>query len=961
VIKVNAMKRFGFAGLLLVFVLAMPVHAMRTPVKEAAGSSAAEEHGAELAIDGSIFTYFSTEAQSEAAAEQWLQLDFGFVQHGVNRVRMYPREGGEGFPIAFSILHSRDGERWEEAPGGRRGRMGDPDWRPVVVNLDGPVDARYLRVRAEQLPAGEDGRYAMQIAQIAVEQARDDEPDRRVAPVEVQATRNADETYRLVNNSLADGWPAMGEESLTLVYAKRYLFTGVVLWPREGEEIGRFDLEVETSVDGETFESALRTAGEDHSDGPLRFSFEPVNARMLRITFNVPMELGQVTAEVGAPFLSDMPGNFDRIWNELWLQFGSQADGRNVPGPRYGHANWFEWTTRKIMWADEPAYREGMKRQVRDYPINPEGYVWSWNTNIRWPAGGAYHFAGQAKYMMGVYRIAMWDGPEFLAVVDEVKRNDIPTTIEWRDRRRPDLAEPGDRLGQSFEMDRPFRGVGGQFPTYRTRDSSMTLRLYRDGPGGEEVARRRAENVADNSFVFVEVEEALPPGRYYLEMSEVEGTIAWGTMEEDTNPTGRAYRDGEPLEKGDRALRVQLAEQDPFKTYASQGKTQWEKVVMAMHYMERELGGSEGLLIIDNGENDGTRHGEPSNYWDNLNMGYKEPYTNLYFVAACSAMSELAQVRGEAEMAEHYRELAQLARRRYNETFWDDEKGRYVSTIDINGEVWDFGLTFLNMEAMAYGIPEPEQAEQILQWLDGGRIIEGDRSGGADIYHFRIAPRANTLAIEDMGEPFWWNSIAGAINPDGNAKYGEHLENGGCIFYTTFYDIMARHRYRGIDDAFGRMRTIVDEYAVDELIRKPANHVGANWRMGVTSPFPESGLVPTAFLFAIMGVDATADGLVIAPDLPREMNEAQVRRLYFRGRLYDIHVTGDGITLRSHSDEAHKLPLVFAGLVPGAPYELTVEGEDELLKIGADADADGRLRRMISLPAHGTVYLVPSQ
>ena len=123
---------------------------------------------------------------------------------------------------------------------------------------------------------------------------------------------------------------------------------------------------------------------------------------------------------------------------------------------------------------------------------------------------------------------------------------------------RPDRLEPRHTLGQSLTADKPVAAVGGCFPTWTTMDSAMTLALYRDGPGGERLLTRRFESIADNSWLMLEAEPTLPPGTYYLEMSEPSGTVGWWTNSQDVFADGQAMADGLPV-PGDRTLRVQVA------------------------------------------------------------------------------------------------------------------------------------------------------------------------------------------------------------------------------------------------------------------------------------------------------------------------------------------------------------------------------------------------------------------
>ena len=94
------------------------------------------------------------------------------------------------------------------------------------------------------------------------------------------------------------------------------------------------------------------------------------------------------------------------------------------------------------------------------------------------------------------------------------------------------------------------------------------------------------------------------------------------------------------------------------------------------------------------------------------------------------------------------------------------------------------------MEAIYYGLTDQYKEEIIYTWIVGNRAVEGDRSSGEDIYHFKIAPRVTTAAIEDGPSKqvdgrlqYWYFDWYGAANVTGSHSYGQHFQNGGTIFY----------------------------------------------------------------------------------------------------------------------------------------------------------------------------------
>lgn len=336
----------------------------------------------------------------------------------------------------------------------------------------------------------------------------------------------------------------------------------------------------------------------------------------------------------------------------------------------------------------------------------------------------------------------------------------------------------------------------------------------------------------------------------------------------------------------------------------SEGMTVLEKFDSAIEYIMTELHGEDGLIIIDENANDGLNLGTTdsysSNYWDNIPFGYKDAYENILFYNMLNQLGDFEIMRGDSEKSAYYLELAETVKKNYNDTFWVEATGRYAGTVDVNGVVRDYGLTFVNTEAVTAGLAGEEQAEQIYQWLDGERIVEGDTSTGEDIYEYIAAPRTNTIdfaAVSDANgnNKYWWHDNNGGQALSGNGSYGYHLENGGAILYTEYYDLMGRFKMFGSESALDRLILLAEEYAKDELARDPMNPVSGGLDvLGFIGEFPESGLVPTVYLYGFLGVSVGSGGLVVSPDIPEQYGYMGAKDLVFGGNNYNLTVYRNG-------------------------------------------------------------------
>ncbi len=352
---------------------------------------------------------------------------------------------------------------------------------------------------------------------------------------------------------------------------------------------------------------------------------------------------------------------------------------------------------------------------------------------------------------------------------------------------------------------------------------------------------------------------------------------------------------------------------------ASKGKTVLQKTEAAFNYVLNELNGSNGLIIIDNGLNTGEFDSSSSNIWDVLCFGYKDPYEGALFLNSLGAMIDIYTMLGNEEKVNFCTELLAKAQKEYDKTYWDSGKGRYISTITESGKKLDYGLTFLGFMALYTGAGDSKKAEEYFKWIDGERIVESDTAKGREILdRFNISAMANTVPIEsekeinDAGRPVAWFHAPNGISVFSNAQFGEMLENGGTIFYTSFYENMSRIKWGMEEDALQRLITIANEYKIDALDRDPPNNKGFAWKIGVTEEFPENGLVPLVYVKGFMGVNAKGDGLHIEPNIPKEYFNMGSKQISYGGNTLDVNIQREKAVTINTSKTGVAMTVIFS-------------------------------------------------
>jgi hypothetical protein len=320
---------------------------------------------------------------------------------------------------------------------------------------------------------------------------------------------------------------------------------------------------------------------------------------------------------------------------------------------------------------------------------------------------------------------------------------------------------------------------------------------------------------------------------------------------------------------------------------------------------------------------DGTKeilsgHGIGNNYWDLLPFGHLDVYATIHYYDALHFMAEVEQqilahpewdipggaLRLDPDMlVKHAAEVKAAG----NKLFWNSKTGRFAP-IDADGKMHDYGLTFLNFEAVYYDFANPEHAKSVMSWLCGERKVEGDTAQGPEIYHWRFAPRATTRRNVDYY--FWaWSS------PESIA-WGGQVQDGGAVLGFSYHDLMARLRTRGPDDAWARLKEIIawfDEVQAAGGYRKyydgsregTLQGGGTAGGLGLDKEFFESVLVPQVMLNGFLGFKPTPDGFRLNPLLPKDWPELSIDRIHWHDLVLRVRATKDIVEINSegHTDE----------------------------------------------------------
>jgi len=322
-------------------------------------------------------------------------------------------------------------------------------------------------------------------------------------------------------------------------------------------------------------------------------------------------------------------------------------------------------------------------------------------------------------------------------------------------------------------------------------------------------------------------------------------------------------------------------------------------------------------------------HGIGANYWDILPFGWDDMYATNQYYAATVAMAELEEAilknpgwnipmavmkLDPQQLRRHARKVKEIA----NNLFWSEETGRFVACIDKNGDKHDYGYTFLNLDSIWYDLADAEHSRGIMDWITGKRIVAGDTSTGEDIYRWRLGPRATTRRnIEWYGQGWYTPEVL---------DFGYQIQDGGAVLGFTFYDLWARLKILGPDNAWKRLQEIL---AWEKDVHSQGGYrkyyeggergttlqgCGTCGGLGIDCEFLESSLLPAIIAYGFVGLNASSDGVLsIRPRPPKSCPEIAISNVLYHNVRFDIRVTEKSIEFNCKDTPLDPIRIDLAG------------------------------------------------
>jgi hypothetical protein len=157
-------------------------------------------------------------------------------------------------------------------------------------------------------------------------------------------------------------------------------------------------------------------------------------------------------------------------------------------------------------------------------------------------------------------------------------------------------------------------------------------------------------------------------------------------------------------------------------------------------------------------------------WWDALNCGHKDGYTNAVIYRAWRCLAELEGQLGRAEKQTRWNGLADRLKAAYAKTLYNPANGWLAWWKSQDGELHDYAAPLVNGMAIEYGLVEPAQGREIL-----ARLWKKIDAVGFKRFDLGIPPMLVPVRRSDYLQP---EACGLPQKEDGADTFGQY-QNGG--------------------------------------------------------------------------------------------------------------------------------------------------------------------------------------
>jgi hypothetical protein len=249
---------------------------------------------------------------------------------------------------------------------------------------------------------------------------------------------------------------------------------------------------------------------------------------------------------------------------------------------------------------------------------------------------------------------------------------------------------------------------------------------------------------------------------------------------------------------------------------------QWAREMLAT-----DLNGN-GLIEYPTSGNYGDRPSSerrPANWWDTINFGHEDAYSNALAYRALRLLADVARELRQVPDAQFYSEQAQRLRAAYVPAFLNLDSGILAGWRSADGRLHDYWFTFVSGVAITYGLVDDRIANRLMDKLLGKMIQVG-------YTNFALGLPGNLVPVRKGDYIFHDNppEVFGVPRLEDGSDGFQYYENGGATACYAYFTVKALYQLGRTADARRIYNPMLRSYAAGEFQGFCGNGPSKDWR-----------------------------------------------------------------------------------------------------------------------------------
>ena len=219
------------------------------------------------------------------------------------------------------------------------------------------------------------------------------------------------------------------------------------------------------------------------------------------------------------------------------------------------------------------------------------------------------------------------------------------------------------------------------------------------------------------------------------------------------------------------------------------------------------------------------REKRPANWWDTINFGHEDAYSNALAYRACRMFADLARQLKHNGDATDFTDKAAKLRAAYAPTFLNPATGVLAGWKSADGQIHDYWFTFVQGVAITCGLLDDPTANAVMD-----RLLAKMKEVGYT--NFALGLPGNLVPVK-KGDYVLHNTppqVHGVPRLDDGSDGFQYYENGGATGCYVYFTLKALYQLGRVEDARRILDPMLAGYARGEFQGFGENGMSRDWR-----------------------------------------------------------------------------------------------------------------------------------